>query len=90
MLSWIPQWELYPKRKFKLVFSGFKAQDKYLLNDTNFELFVYYKNTYSIVSYSKMTVDKINLIPMNMTVQHSDDLTLFDWMAFPLLFKFAP
>lgn len=78
--------ELYPNRKFKLVINGMRATDAKLEVATQIELLVYYKNTYSIVSYANINMDIVKMISLGATVNHPEYFYMYDGMAWPLLF----
>jgi hypothetical protein len=88
MINGIDGNDLYPKRKFRLTFSGIKTTDKNLGTQTSITYKVYYKNTYSVVSYSQINMDRVNIIPLTSTAHHTEFYTLFDGMGWPLQFNF--
>jgi hypothetical protein len=48
IINGINEKDLYPKRKFKLVFSGMKITDAQLETQTTLQMWVLYNNTYSV------------------------------------------
>lgn len=84
--------ELYPNRKFKIVFSGLKTSDRNLGSSKNLALYIFYKNTYSVVSYSTVAMDVVNKIPLvNSTtvVKHPELFPIYDGMGWPFQFEFS-
>ena len=80
--------DLYPKRKFKLTFSGLKTKDTNLDSQTQCELWILHRNTYSVVSYSKINMDKVNKINMSGDVHHNEYYDIFDGMGWPMEINF--
>ena len=80
---------LYPGRKFELTFGGFTTLSQNIGLQNPMELKVFFKSTYSIISYSKMYMDMINYIQLTASVNESENFTLFDGMAWPHIFTFT-
>lgn len=78
--------ELYPNRKFKLVITGMRATDAKLEVATQIEVLVYYKNTYSIISYANINMDIVKMISLTATVNHPEYFNVYDGMAWPFQF----
>lgn len=89
ILNWLTAADLYPKRKFKISFTGIKTLEANLRNTTKFELFIYYKNTHSIISYSAINMDPVNVVTLVATVHHPEYFNLFDGMWWPFQFNFS-
>lgn len=87
IISGFANGELYPNRKFKLVLSGMKATDLKLEQSTQIELFVYYKNTYSIVSYSNINMDTVKIATLTAEVFHPEYFYMYDGMGWPFQFN---
>lgn len=91
ILNGINNGQLYPTRTFSLKFSTWKALDTAIGQSTLLRLFVLYRNTYSVVSYSEIAMPKIELINIPETatkINHPEFFDLFDGMAWPLKFTF--
>lgn len=89
IINGIQTGDVYPNRKFQLVFSGFKSTDQNLNNQTIIELLIYYKSTYSIVSYSYINMDRVNTIAITATAFHPEYYNIFDGMGWPIQFDFS-
>ena len=80
---------LFPKRKFRLVLESMITKDLELGTSTKIFFYVYYKNTYSIVSYSSIDMDVVNRVFLkDASVQHPENFPIYDGMGWPFVFKF--
>lgn len=80
---------LFPKRKFRLVLESMITKDLDLGITSKIHFYVYYKNTYSIVSYSSIDMDVVNKVSLKGTsVQHPENFPIYDGMGWPFQFKF--
>ncbi len=81
--------DMFEGRKVKLSFPGMKSNDKQILKRTEIELFLYYRNTYSIISYSNLNMDIVNRVLMsNVSVHHPEYFYMYDGMGWPFQFNF--
>jgi hypothetical protein len=81
---------LIPGREFKLTLKQFKALDNISI-DKSLKVIVYYKNTYSILSYA--SVDVFNIVPgdINITsIAHPEQWDIWRNGAWPIKFTFKP
>lgn len=81
--------DLYPNRKFNLSLEGFKTTENNLGNNTLLELLVLYRNTYSIISYSKVNMETVNKINLTASVNHPENFPVYDGMGWPFLFSIS-
>ena len=79
--------DLYPNRKFNISIEGFKTTEDNLGTSTLLELLVLYRNTYSVISYSKMNMDSVNKINLATAVNHPENFPVYDGMGWPFLFS---
>lgn len=82
--------DLYPGREFQLILKGWKALDQYINTFSPLEIKVYYKNTYSLISYEKVSTKFFNIskIPILLEAEHPDGYDIFRSGVFPMRFKF--
>lgn len=80
--------DLIPNRQFVLSLKGWKALDTNVGNTANLNLVVYYKNTYSIVSYTSNSIFKVNTDQLTVSVNHPEFWDVYRGGAFPLTFTF--
>lgn len=76
-------------RKFVMSLNGVKTTDFDIGLSTNLECQIFYRNTYSIISYSRIAMDVIKVIPLqDAKVFHPDYFPIFDGMGWPFQFQF--
>jgi hypothetical protein len=83
--------DLVPGRQFILTLKSFKALDS--INSTTarlLELYVYYKNTYSVLSYSNVGIFLVNQSTIQMTANHPEYWDIWRNAAWPIKFSFTP
>eukprot|EP00340_Litonotus_pictus_P006337 CAMPEP_0170518016 /NCGR_PEP_ID=MMETSP0209-20121228/3809_1 /TAXON_ID=665100 ORGANISM="Litonotus pictus, Strain P1" /NCGR_SAMPLE_ID=MMETSP0209 /ASSEMBLY_ACC=CAM_ASM_000301 /LENGTH=2711 /DNA_ID=CAMNT_0010803431 /DNA_START=59 /DNA_END=8194 /DNA_ORIENTATION=+ len=89
LVNGILQSSLYPRRKFRLVLKGVETLYDNLDTSTSVDLYVFYKNTYSIVSYSSTTMDTVSKIVLQgASAHHPEYFPVFDGMGWPFQFDF--
>lgn len=80
---------LFPGRKFTIALGGMITTDSNLGESTNLDLYVYYKDTYSVVSYSTINMDIVNMISLkNAKAHHPEYFPIYDGMGWPFQFDF--
>ena len=85
---------LVNERSFKISFNDWEALDTNTLTGSKVKLCIFYKNTYSLISYSEIFISPIQpariIGESNVaaTVHHPEWFSLFDGMAWPLQFNF--
>ena len=81
---------LYANREFKLVLKSWKGLDTNIGNSQNFEIWVFYRNTYSVQSYSIYK----NAFLINkgsfkfVEIDHPEEIEIYSTAAWPLKFTF--
>jgi hypothetical protein len=81
--------DLFPRKSFVLVLKGITTKDKNLGVTTTVRLEVYYKNTYSIVSYSKLNMNPVQIAQITATAHHPEYFYMYDGMGWPFQFNFT-
>lgn len=81
--------DLYPRRSFILVLKGITSKDKNLGVTTTVRLEVFYRNTYSIVSYSKLNMNAVKIAEINASAHHPEYFYMYDGMGWPFQFNFS-
>jgi hypothetical protein len=78
--------DIIPNRQFKLTIKNWKALD--LVNSTqeSIKLIVYYKNTYSVISYLSYTFLSVTRDVATLTANHPESWDVFRGGAFPITF----
>jgi len=77
--------DLVPNRVFKLNIKGWKALNK-ISAARNLEVIVYYKNTYSVLSYVTNALTSITRDTLTVTANHPDLWDVYRGGAFPIVF----
>lgn len=83
--------DLIPGRTFTLTLTGWKAVAAPTTTATsNIEVFVYYKNTYSIYGYANAPVFAVSKGSLTLAVQHPESWDIFAGGAWPVVFTITP
>jgi hypothetical protein len=83
--------DLVPNRKFQIVLNNIRVLDSSIDVVKPIELYVYYKNTYSVISYHTFTASnliKISKIPLTLTANHPEFWDIYRNGAWPITFTF--
>jgi hypothetical protein len=75
-----------PNRTFQLSLKGWIAKDTNVANPKNLEIMVYYKNTYSIVSYVSTIILNIQTSSITLTAGHPENWDIWRNGAWPIKF----
>ena len=78
-----------PGRQFILNFSGWTALDTDVGTTRPFELLLYYKNTYTICSYSSINLFTVESTKLTVTANHPEFWDIFRNAAWPMSFTFT-
>ena len=83
--------DLIPNRQFQIVLKSWKALDKVTNTLSPLEMMVYYKNTYSLISYVNASTNffKISYATVSLTAGHPDNWDIFRNGVFPMRFTFT-
>jgi len=83
--------DLIPNRQFQLVLKSWKALDKVTNSLSPLEMMVYYKNTYSLISYVNASTNffKISYATVTLTAGHPDGWDIYRNGVFPMRFTFT-
>jgi hypothetical protein len=79
--------DLVPDREFFLEFPGWKALDTDVGNERDLEVVVYYKNTYSVFSFSSRRIFIVEPIILDITANHPEFWDIHRNGAWPTSFK---
>jgi len=77
-----------PGKIFTIILKGIITQDKLVNVSKPLELFVFYKNTYSVLSYSKTPIDflKVNSVKLKLTSNHPENWDIWRNALWPMNF----
>ncbi len=82
--------DLLPNREFQLNLTGWKALETSVNEDNKFRVIVYYKNTYSIVSYQELqNTLKVTPATITLAANHPEHWDVYSRSAWPILFTFS-
>jgi len=82
--------DLTALRQFLIIFRNFQALDQLTTTNQNFEVNVYYKNSYSVLGYDSSAVFQINPARVtNLSITHPDNLSIYANAAWPLIVSFS-
>ena len=83
--------DLIPNRQFQIVLKSWRALDKKTNELSPLEMRVYYKNTYSLISYVNASTNffRISLATVALTAGHPDGWDIFRNGVFPMRFTFT-
>lgn len=81
--------DLVPNREFIFNLKGWTSKNKFLNTSSKLSLWVYYKNSYSVVSYSEIDAPIVKYNLITGSVNHPEYFKLFDGMGWPLKFTFS-
>jgi hypothetical protein len=83
--------DLIPNRQFQLVLKSWKALDTKTNTLSHLEMKVYYKNTYSLISYVNASTNffKISNAAITLKAEHPDGWDIFRNGVFPMKFTFS-
>jgi len=83
--------DLTPNRQFQLVLKSWKALDKVTNTLSPLEMMVFYKNTYSLISYVNASTNffKISYASVTLSAGHPDGWDIFRNGVFPMKFSFT-
>jgi hypothetical protein len=83
--------DLIPNRQFQIVLKSWRALDKVTNTLSPLEMRVYYKNTYSLISYVNASTNffRISYATVTMTAGHPDSWDIFRNGVFPMRFTFT-
>jgi len=79
--------DLVPNREFVLEFPGWKALDTDVGNERDLEVVVYYKNTYSVFSFSSSKVFLVEPLIIDVTANHPEFWDIYRNGAWPTSLK---
>ena len=90
LLSGITE-DLIPNRQFQIVLKSWKALDLNTNSQSPLEMMVYYKNTYSLISYVVASTNffKISYATVTLTAGHPDGWDIFRNGVFPMRLTFT-
>jgi len=80
---------LIPNRQFQVVLKSWKALDNQIAQAGNLEIFVLYKNTYSMLSYVSTPTFTVSQATITASVSHPEFWDIYRNGAWPFLFKFS-
>jgi hypothetical protein len=80
--------DLIPNRQFKLTIKGWKALDLPTSAQSAVQLIVYYKNTYSVISYLSYAFLTITKDVTTLTANHPESWDVYRGGAYPIAFTF--
>lgn len=84
------QENLFNGREFKLIFKNILALDKVLSKGQLLEMFLFYKNTYSIYSYSSTMAFFISNANISISsISHVENENIYENAAWPIKFNFS-
>jgi hypothetical protein len=81
---------LVPNRQFKLTFKGWKAADYSTTATSAVQLIVYYKNTYSVISFFNFNLITIAKDVTPLTANHPEFWDVYKTGAHPVLSQLKP
>jgi len=80
--------DLIPNRQFKLTLKGWKSLDTNIASNLSLFAIVYYKNTYSVLSYVENKIFTISKSDMSLTANHPEFWDVYESGAWPIAFTF--
>jgi hypothetical protein len=80
--------DLIPNRQFKITVKGWKALDLPTSAQSAVQLIVYYKNTYSVISYLSYPLITITKDVTTLTANHPESWDVYRGGAWPIAFTF--
>ena len=81
--------DFVPNREFILKLNNWTTNEFDVNIQTKFMLYVYYKNTYSVASYSEINAPIVNFTDIKGSANHPEYFKLFDGMGWPMKFSFT-
>ena len=79
--------DFYPGREFQLIFSNWQALDTNMNSLQSISLVVYYRNTYTVISFSRQNIIKILPTIITATINHPEYWDIYSNAAWPMRFK---
>jgi hypothetical protein len=81
--------DLTPNKQIKITLKGWKALDSNIGNNSALQVIVYYKNTYSVLSYVTKNIFIVQKDTMTLSANHPEFWDIYRGGAWPISFNFS-